>query len=420
MDLRKVYLYLVFESQFQKTKDGGYEYNFGKQAIEEDYTIEGFLIPLPFFNPVGKYVIRKLGKGIEILEAGSKRIICKIFQRACFIEGTLVLTVYGNTPIESIKAGELIWIKDENICVQNINTEESCIDLENNQYSINYFQNPYCLLDRWENTPLSLIWYSESELEIQKRINEQEVGIVTYAPFYQTDEYIDIDYEEITPSTWKWVKLELEKADGTLSKISVRRPNWWIVESNANKVGNRVFLSMPEMGIEGEAVVTEITPNQLDTRLWNENRQGDYVNRPITGKFEHISSDVSNYYFEELEQPIGATSSHPFWSVDRQDWIAVGDLEIGERVKTKVGTSVLLSKDKLEGEHKVFNLEVYREHNFLVSESGVLVHNTYWQQRLKKFMEYADNIDASKLTSQDETIQHLENVFRALDKTRNR
>ncbi|MEZ4884908.1 MAG: polymorphic toxin-type HINT domain-containing protein [Chitinophagales bacterium] len=144
----------------------------------------------------------------------------------------------------------------------------------------------------------------------------------------------------------------------------------------------------------------------------------EWVSRPITGKFEHISSDVSNYYFEGLEQLIGATSVHPFWSVDRQDWIAVGDLEIGERVKTKAGISALLSKEKLEGQHSVFNLEVYREHNFLVSESGVLVHNTYWQQRLKKFMEYADNIDASKLTSQDETIQHLENVFRFLDKTK--
>ncbi|MEZ4884913.1 MAG: hypothetical protein R3E32_09325 [Chitinophagales bacterium] len=103
--------------------------------------------------------------------------------------------------------------------------------------------------------------------------------------------------------------------------------------------------------------------------------QLEWVSRPITGKFEHISSDVSNYYFEGLEQLIGATSVHPFWSVDRQDWIAVGDLEIGERVKTKVGISTLLSKERLEGQHSVFNLEVYREHNFLVSDGSLLVHN---------------------------------------------
>ena len=29
----------------------------------------------------------------------------------------------------------------------------------------------------------------------------------------------------------------------------------------------------------------------------------------------------------------------------------------------------------MEGQHRVFNLEVYQEHNFLVSESEVLVHN---------------------------------------------
>ena len=37
---------------------------------------------------------------------------------------------------------------------------------------------------------------------------------------------------------------------------------------------------------------------------------------------------------------------------------------------------------------------------------------------MQKFTEYADNIDVSKLKSQDETIEHLENVFSYLDKTR--
>lgn len=46
------------------------------------------------------------------------------------------------------------------------------------------------------------------------------------------------------------------------------------------------------------------------------------------------------------------------------------------------------------------------------------MHNTCWQARLAKFMEYAANIDVKTLTSQEGTIKHLENVFTMLDKTR--
>lgn len=156
----------------------------------------------------------------------------------------------------------------------------------------------------------------------------------------------------------------------------MRRPNWWILQNHIEKVGDVISLSLPEMGIEGQAAITEIAPNQLDTRLWKEKRRGDYVTRPVTGIFEHLSSDVSNYYFEGLAEPIGATSTHPFWSLDRMDWVAVGELEVGERVKTIECVSSLLAKEKLKGQHRVFNLEIYREHNFLVAESGVLVHNS--------------------------------------------
>ena len=54
----------------------------------------------------------------------------------------------------------------------------------------------------------------------------------------------------------------------------------------------------------------------------------------------------------------------------------------------------------------------------MLSTDKILVHNSCWQERLQKFTEYADNIDVSKLKSQDETIEHLENVFSYLDKTR--
>ena len=241
---------------------------------------------------------------------------------------------------------------------------------------IDIMTTPQTLMNVWINEPIPLDQYSEKEKEVQQLINEKTTdGIITYSPLNGNKEYLDIDHEEITPYTWKWIKLELKKSDGTLSKISLRRPNWWITQNNADKVGNKVKLFLPEMGINGDATVTKINPNQLDTRFWNENRNGDYVSRPITGKFEHQSSDVANYYFKGLEKPIGATSSHPFWSLDRNEWVSVGELKIGETVKTKEGITQLSFKKKIEGLQTVYNLEIYREHNFLVSNRSLLVHN---------------------------------------------
>jgi len=238
------------------------------------------------------------------------------------------------------------------------------------------FTMPNTLMNIWIDEPIPLEMYTQEELDIQQHINGKETRIITYAPIGKEKAWLNIDYEEITPYTWKWVKFDLFKENGTISRIIIRRPNWWLKKNNADKIGNQVVLFLPEMGINGTAIVKKITPNQLDTRLWDEQRKGDYINRPITGKFEHESDDVWNYYFQGLEEPIGTTSTHPFWSEDRQDWIPVGNLKIGEKIKAKKLITKLAKKHKIEGRQKVYNLEVYREHNFLVAKEGLLVHNS--------------------------------------------
>ena len=133
---------------------------------------------------------------------------------------------------------------------------------------------------------------------------------------------------------------------------------------------------MPEMGLRGYAEVKNIRVNQLDTRFWNENREGDYVSRPITGKFEHESNDVYYLHFGDNPHPLGVTGSHPIWSIDRNDWVGASELKIGEKVKTHDGLTVLHSRIKSAERQKVYNLEVYKDHNFLVSKDKILVHNT--------------------------------------------
>jgi hypothetical protein len=84
----------------------------------------------------------------------------------------------------------------------------------------------------------------------------------------------------------------------------------------------------------------------------------------------------SNHEPAESEETIGTTSNHPFWSVDRQEFVQAGSLEIGERLQTLSGdVKVVQQKLPRPGPQPVFNLEVHNEHVYFVGHDGVLVHN---------------------------------------------
>jgi hypothetical protein len=250
-----------------------------------------------------------------------------------------------------------------------------------------FMQKPYDLLNYWGDQTLPLAQYSEKEKAFQQHLNQVLSAdfVLSYSPEsvgFEVDNYNlplherNIDNEPITPYTWKWVSLELIHEDGSKDEVKLCRPNWWLNNLGANKVGEKVYLDIPETGINGTALVTKILPCQLDTRLLHEKREGDYVYRPITATFKHQSAEVWDFTFTG-DETVGATNNHPFYSLDRQDYIPVGELRIGERVKNFAGTEIkLLSKAKRPNPEPVYNLEVYRNHNYLVGKGRILVHNT--------------------------------------------
>ena len=241
--------------------------------------------------------------------------------------------------------------------------------------------NPDNLVHVWIDEPIPLSLYTEKDITDQLIINNAiSDKTVTYDPMDQQSEWLAVDHEEITPYTWKWIHLELPESDGSMTKISLRRPNWWIRELKADSIGRTVYMNLPSMGAQGWAIVTKISPNQLDMRVWDDNRNGDFVNRPITGKFTHESDDVYDLYFEGYPEPLGVTATHPIWSLDNEGWVEANTLSMGEKVKTYTGQSTLLHKKKREGRHTVYTLEVYKDHNFFVSNNQILVHNESWNQ----------------------------------------
>ena len=77
-----------------------------------------------------------------------------------------------------------------------------------------------------------------------------------------------------------------------------------------------------------------------------------------------------------LPEFVEGTLIHPIWSVDRNDWVSISDLERGERLQGAEGILYVESIDLVRRNVSVYNIEVHGEHVYQVGELGLLVHNT--------------------------------------------
>jgi hypothetical protein len=99
----------------------------------------------------------------------------------------------------------------------------------------------------------------------------------------------------------------------------------------------------------------------------------------IRGRF--VTRQVDEIARVEILPPDGTTETlegtpiHPIWSVDRQDWIPLGELCEGEHLQAADGVAVVLSLTLLRRSVPVYNIEVHGEHVYQVGELGLLVHN---------------------------------------------
>lgn len=186
------------------------------------------------------------------------------------------------------------------------------------------------------------------------------------------------DYENITPETWQIGTFEIIEPTGRKVEVEANRPKSWYKDNNVNAIGDKAHFFMPEIGINGEATLISIRPTVVNTTDFALNESG-MVDRPVITTFKRNASVIYDYYFSDGSM-IGATPEHPFFSVDRNNYLAVGELQFGEQVMT-AGQKVvkfIAGKQRDKGE-PVYNFEVWREHNYYVgsgeSEEYFLVHN---------------------------------------------
>ena len=130
-------------------------------------------------------------------------------------------------------------------------------------------------------------------------------------------------------------------------------------------------INIPELRIVGRALVTsiEVCPAMAEG-------SGSVV----TGRF--ITRKVNTTARVEIVGPEGTieiiegTSTHPFWSVDRNGWAPLGELAVGEQLQGSDGIATVLSLTIEQKPVSVYNIEVFGEHVYEVGELGCLVHNT--------------------------------------------
>ncbi len=86
--------------------------------------------------------------------------------------------------------------------------------------------------------------------------------------------------------------------------------------------------------------------------------------------------EMAKLTLEGVQTPIVGTLGHPIYSEDREGFVPLGDLEIGEAVRTAEGWAIVESLARMWSEGTtVHNLEVEGEHRFLVGSAGVVSHN---------------------------------------------
>lgn len=135
-------------------------------------------------------------------------------------------------------------------------------------------------------------------------------------------------------------------------------------------VGVCVHLDLPEMGANGLAIVKNVQ------------RVPDIASGPgsvITATFRHPpATQVVSLQIEGDSEPIGVTSNHLFWHVDKQCFTPVEQMQVGDRLLDLRGEIRRITAiQPRPGPRIVYNLEVFGEHVYFVGTQAVLAHNNY-------------------------------------------
>ncbi|MEO8272268.1 MAG: polymorphic toxin-type HINT domain-containing protein [Aureliella sp.] len=193
------------------------------------------------------------------------------------------------------------------------------------------------------------------------------------------------EYDDSLPepheASWAKISITVKRNDGGVVDAELLRPRSW-VKANDVQVGPLLRLNLPELEIAGLATVNSIAPCPVIAT-----GEGSV----ITGRFAtHRVDVIARIEFlgaDDIVDALEGTIIHPIWSVDRNNWVPLGELEVGEYLLCESGRAVVLSIAILQHSVPVYNIEVHGEHVYQVGSMGNLSEDCFiWA------MKHADEI----------------------------
>ncbi|MBI4604692.1 MAG: hypothetical protein HY721_22245 [Planctomycetes bacterium] len=151
-----------------------------------------------------------------------------------------------------------------------------------------------------------------------------------------------------------------------LYRFTLLRPPVWLARWHDDEKG-LAWVESAELGVAAWGRVAKIGD------------AGDIAPGPgrlITATVVHLNTDVHELSFAGCAEILRPTGYHPFYSLDRRDWVAARDLRPGERVEAGDGAATVASVRLIPGEYRVYNLEVEGTHTYFAGACGVYVHNS--------------------------------------------
>jgi hypothetical protein len=175
------------------------------------------------------------------------------------------------------------------------------------------------------------------------------------------------------PDEANWAKLSItvQRSDGGVVDAELLRPRAWI-ELHGIVAGQLLPLHLPELEVSGQALVTAVEACPPIA-----GGEGSVVTARFVTREVHVVASVDVLGLDGSIETITGTTIHPVWSIDREDWVPLGELVQGETLQGEGGVAVVLSVTLSRVAQPVYNLEVHGEHVYQVGELGVLVHNAY-------------------------------------------
>jgi hypothetical protein len=163
--------------------------------------------------------------------------------------------------------------------------------------------------------------------------------------------------------------MTMVRDDGGIVDAELIRPWAWI-RSHRIGAGKPLPMNIPELPVTGVAMVTYIGECPTISEGEGSVITARFLTRQVEviARVEILSADGT---IEVLE----GTTVHPIWSLDRNDWVPLDELQSNEQLAGQTGPATVLQTNFVNRQTAVYNIEVHAEHVFEVGTHSVLVHN---------------------------------------------